>query len=132
LTQERRLDVQLDAHTRLSLSGSWWSNQNDDEDHRPAIDLAGRGGTARAAVARKIGPLLFSASAALDQVSTDMEGGRGTSVAYGLSISYSKRLSRSMTLWVALQFGQRRWLGTAPSGEANSTGAMLWLGMTWP
>jgi hypothetical protein len=125
--ERERTPLRLGPRTRLVLEGVHWANQDTAE--RQHVDVVARGWRAAARLSYDFGFLRLGASASVDHVDTRF--GSGSYVDLGVSLSRTVRLSRWMTAWISLSLGRRRWQGSPPAGEADSTEAMLTVGTTF-
>ena len=108
---------QLGDRARVTLKSDW--RQGDHESAwRAAIDGA-----------YDLGVMQLVTSAGVEHVDTDL--GRDTLTSASIGVRKTFRLSPTVTGWIGLTLGQRRWLGPPPIGEANATQLMLSAGLRY-
>jgi hypothetical protein len=136
-----RTAIRLDPRTLLTVEGSWWSNDDNDRDGRPALDVAGRGWRAGARLSRDLGFATLEVNGLISQTElehlTMVEPGKVVafdSVPYvdiGVALTRRFRLSRWMQAWISLGINHRIWLRESPTGEAGGTTVGLSIGTTF-
>jgi hypothetical protein len=116
--------VELIPHARLATGGRWWKSGTSYD-----IDPQARGWNVGAELSYDLGAFRISATAAEGHVESRFE--RGTYRDLELSISRTFQLTKTVQGWAALGLNARRWAGTPPPGEVNSTTLMFRLGANW-
>ena len=113
----------LGRRVRLRVEGARVTNE---------IDLASRGWRADAQLAIDLGPVRLDVGTTVRHIDTRL--GRGTYQLSGLALTRVFSLSPTMTTWISLAAGERRWLdaeGVYP-GEVSATELQLQIGTTFP
>ncbi|MFN0249147.1 MAG: hypothetical protein ACKV2T_19845 [Kofleriaceae bacterium] len=125
-----RTAISLGTRATLVLTGASWTGYAD------AVPIDGnendlvRGSRAAIGLRYDLGWAQIDAEVSQNTMSSSLGSGRYRDAT--LMISKSHAFSRSVTGWIGLSFGHRRWEGTPPAGEAPSSWAlMLMLGLTF-